>query len=49
MSEQTVNGVNVSKLKETIQAIKGKPSLADFRLRIVNRWQGGGLKSRPLA
>jgi len=43
MSEQTVNGVNVSKLKETIQAIKGKPSLADFRFRIVNKWQGGGL------
>lgn len=43
MSEQTVNGVNVSKLKETIQAIKEKPSLADFRFRIVNKWQGGGL------
>ena len=43
MSEQTVNGINVNKLKETIQAIKGKPSLADFRFRIVNKWQGGGL------
>lgn len=43
MSEQTVNGINVSKLKETIQAIKGKPSLADFKFRIVNKWQGGGL------
>jgi uncharacterized OsmC-like protein len=40
---QTINGVNVSKLKETIQAIKETPSLADFRFRIVNKWQGGGL------
>jgi len=40
---QTMNGVNVSRLKEIIQAIGEKPSLADFRFRIVNRWQGGGL------
>ena len=40
---QTVNGVDVSKLKETIKAVKQTPSLADFRFRIVNKWQGGGL------
>ncbi|HSF59859.1 MAG TPA: OsmC family peroxiredoxin, partial [Candidatus Binatia bacterium] len=40
---QTVNGVDVSKLKETIQAVKQTPTLADFRFRIVNKWQGGGL------
>lgn len=40
---QIINGVNVSKLKETIQAISENPPLADFRFRIVNRWQGGGL------
>jgi len=40
---QIMNGVDVGKLKETIQAITKTPSLADFRFRIVNKWQGGGL------
>jgi uncharacterized OsmC-like protein len=40
---QTINGIDVSKLRETIQAVKQTPSLADFRFRIVNKWQGGGL------
>jgi uncharacterized OsmC-like protein len=40
---QNINGVNVGKLKETIQAIRETPSLADFGFRIVNKWQGGGL------
>lgn len=40
---RTVNGIDVRKLKETIQAIKENPSLADFKFRIANRWQGGGL------
>ena len=38
-----VNGVDVRKLKETIQAINETPSLADFRFRITNEWQNGGL------
>jgi uncharacterized OsmC-like protein len=42
-SSQTINGVDVGKLEETILAIKETPSLADFRFRIVNKWQGGGL------
>ena len=42
-SSQNINGVNVSRLKETIQAIQAKPSLATFRFRIANKWQGGGL------
>ena len=46
MNEQTgsqnLNGVNVSRLNETIQAIQAKPSLADFRFRVVNKWKGGG-------
>jgi uncharacterized OsmC-like protein len=41
--KRTVNGVDVRKLKETIQAISETPSLADFRFRIANEWQGGGL------
>lgn len=47
MKEQTctntINGVEVDKLKETIQAIRETPSLADFKFRIANEWQGGGL------
>ena len=39
----TVNGVDIGKLRETIEAIKDKPFLADFRFRIENKWQGGGL------
>lgn len=39
----TINGVDVSKLNETVKAIGDTPSLADFRFRIVNTWQGGGL------
>lgn len=38
-----VNGVDVGKLRETIAAIKDKPYLADFKFRIENQWQGGGL------
>ncbi|MEB3322084.1 MAG: OsmC family protein [Synechococcaceae cyanobacterium] len=38
----TVNGVDVVRLKETIGAIRQTPSLADFRFRLHNRWQGGG-------
>lgn len=38
-----INGVDVGKLRETIAAIKDKPYLADFKFRIENKWQGGGL------
>lgn len=37
-----VNGVNVTQLGETIEAIKETPNLADFRFRIANKWEGGG-------
>jgi uncharacterized OsmC-like protein len=40
---RVINGVDVRKLKETIQAINDTPSLADFKFRIANEWQGGGL------
>jgi uncharacterized OsmC-like protein len=47
MKEQTgqeiINGVDLRKLKETIQAIGATPSLAAFRFRLANDWQGGGL------
>ena len=41
--EQTnVNGVNVEKLGETVQAIQGKPELAKFKFRATNKWINGG-------
>jgi uncharacterized OsmC-like protein len=45
MTEQSntiVNGVNVTRLGETVEAIQQTPALADFKFRIVNEWQGGG-------
>lgn len=47
MNDQTtpkiINGVDVGKIAETIEAIKETPSIADFKFRISNKWQGGGL------
>lgn len=42
-ANKNINGVDVRKLKETIQAISEKPVLAGFKFRIANQWQGGGL------
>lgn len=42
-ASQVINGVDVGKLHGTIEAIKQTPSIATFRFRIANRWQGGGL------
>jgi uncharacterized OsmC-like protein len=38
-----LNGVDVSRLFETIEAIKETPHLADFKFRLRNRWINGGL------
>lgn len=38
-----INGVDVSKIFGTIEAIKETPSIADFKFRISNKWRGGGL------
>ena len=38
----TINGVQVDKLFETINAIKQVPNLADFKFRLRNRWITGG-------
>lgn len=47
MQEMTVstkmNGVDVDRLFETIEAIKQMPRLADFKFRLRNRWINGGL------
>lgn len=36
------NGVNVTQLVQTVEAINGDPSLATFRFRASNTWLGGG-------
>jgi hypothetical protein len=38
-----INGVDVDRLFETIDAIKQIPRLADFKFRLSNRWINGGL------
>src|SRR6185369_13742164 len=37
-----MNGVDVDRLFETINAIKQMPRLADFKFRLQNRWINGG-------
>jgi uncharacterized OsmC-like protein len=40
-ANKIVNGVDVTKLDETIQAIQDQPELASFKFRANNEWQGG--------
>jgi uncharacterized OsmC-like protein len=35
------NGVNVTALRETIAAVKGDPTLAEFEFRATNKWEDG--------
>src|SRR5215470_15556525 len=35
-----VNGVNVDNLFTTIDAVKTTPSIAKFKFRVQNRWEG---------
>lgn len=35
---RTVNGVDIKRLHETIQAVKANPALADFYFRAENQW-----------
>jgi uncharacterized OsmC-like protein len=39
---QTLNGVNVEQLVETIDLIKENPELARFEFRTRSQWEGGG-------
>ena len=39
---RTVNGVDVGRLADTVQAIADQPRIADFRFRVSNRWISGG-------
>jgi uncharacterized OsmC-like protein len=40
-AHKIVNGVNVTKLIETIRAVQNQPELADFKFRVNNEWQDG--------
>jgi hypothetical protein len=40
--EQMVNGVNVSKLFETVGVIKEKPEIAKFNFKAKGKWINGG-------
>jgi uncharacterized OsmC-like protein len=42
MSVQTLNGVDTTALSETIEAIKGEPSIAKFKFKAKNTWINGG-------
>ena len=38
--EKVVNGVNVSELLTTVEAIKATPAIAKFKFRVSNAWNG---------
>ena len=40
-TNKIVNGVDVSALEETIEAIQNQPELAEFKFRANNEWKGG--------
>lgn len=40
--ETIINGVNVTQMGQTVDAVKGEPGLAKFRFRCTNRWINGG-------
>jgi uncharacterized OsmC-like protein len=42
MSAETLNGMDVKQLNETVDAIKGDPEIAQFEFRNRNQWIGGG-------
>jgi len=37
-----INGVDVTRMTETIRAIKSQPEIADFKFRASNTWVDGG-------
>jgi uncharacterized OsmC-like protein len=41
IDETVVNGVNVTRLGQTIEAIRQKPELANFKFRAHNQWDQG--------
>jgi len=41
-AQGNVNGVDVDKFNQTIEAVKKDPSQAAFRFRVSNQWKSGG-------
>lgn len=41
-TDSMINGVDVSKLTATIEAVRQQPPLAQFKFRARNRWDTGG-------
>jgi uncharacterized OsmC-like protein len=39
---QKLNGLDTTQMFETLEAIKGQPSLAQFNFRLKNKWKSGG-------
>ncbi len=37
-----INGIDINKFFEIIDAVKGKPELANFQFRVKNTWMNGG-------
>jgi uncharacterized OsmC-like protein len=42
VTTHTLNGVDTSRLNETVQAVQGNPELAKFQFRARNTWVTGG-------
>lgn len=40
-ANKVINGIDVTKLIETIRAIQNQPELADFKFRVNNEWRDG--------
>jgi uncharacterized OsmC-like protein len=40
--QKVINGVNVTELTQTIDAVKANPTVAKFSFRLNNEWMGGG-------
>jgi len=40
--DRVLNGVNVTKLKQTVEAIRSQPEIAQFKFRARNEWDNGG-------
>ncbi|MES4785356.1 MAG: hypothetical protein C4294_05510, partial [Nitrospiraceae bacterium] len=44
-----INGVDVERMGNTIQAINGNPGLAKFQFRALNRWNNGSQNRTTIA
>ena len=46
---ELLNGVNVNNLRETVEAIRVTPSIAKFKFRVCNQWQGASQNSSTVS